>query len=113
MCDSVQTIEHLLFDCEYVRYIWDLVRLICNVNITFRIILGLEETFEHNSFVTVISFIVYKEWLLLSLQGKRRNVRNHLLLFKQELQMRLKIYENCYRFDCKLKEQMKEMIDMM
>ena len=39
------------------------------------------------------SFLVYKEWLLLSLEHKLRNNRIVLDYYKQGLLLRLKIYE--------------------
>ena len=43
--------------------------------------------------LTLVSFLVYKEWLLLSLENKLRNNRIVLDYYKQELLLRLKIYE--------------------
>ena len=43
--------------------------------------------------LTLVSLLVYKEWLLLSLENKLRNNRIVLDYYKQELLLRLKIYE--------------------
>ena len=44
---------------------------------------------------TNISCIVYKEWLLLSLDGKYRHPEIALEYFKQEIAIRLEIYKKC------------------
>ena len=72
VCGQVQTIQHLLYDCQYVKPLWRLVQQTCDININFKKIHGLDRYFEHNNLLTVISFLIYKEWLLLSLEKKKR-----------------------------------------
>ena len=57
---------------------------------------------EYNNIVTLVSFLIYKERLVLSLEGKSRNSNNIVLqYFKNELLTRLKIYELCSKFSIK------------
>ena len=58
-------------------------------------VLGLDEHFKFDCIATIVSFLVYKEWLLLSLENKKRNSNIVLEFIKQELALRLKIYEQC------------------
>lgn len=113
VCGLAQTIEHLLFDCIYVKPLWSLVDQICNINTTFRTIIGLDNACKENCIVTLISFIIYKEWLLLSLQNKCRNRNIVLSFYKSELLTRLRIYEKCKRFDSKFKIRMCELTSNM
>jgi len=114
VCNNPQTIEHLLFECSYVKPIWSLVGEICNVEITYKKLLGFEKDFVYNNFVSLICFLIYKEWLLLSLQSKKRNTCINLLFFKHELKLRLTIYENCARkFPLVLKNCMEKLINMI
>lgn len=94
-CTEVQTIEHLLFQCQYVKPIWKKVDSIFKVNLTFYKILGLDSNFDLNSVVTLVSFLIYKEWLLLSYKGHRRSNTLSFTYFKHEMCLRLKIYSKC------------------
>jgi len=95
VCSITQTIEHLLFDCLYVKPIWSLVEDLCKVSITYKLVLGLDNGFVYNNLVSLICFLIYKEWLMLSLQNKKRNKNVTFDLFKYELQLRLNVYEKC------------------
>jgi hypothetical protein len=71
VCGLPQTIEHLLFDCVYVKPLWSLVENVCSETISFKKIVGVDKCFHHNNFV--LCFLIYKEWVLLSFQRKHRN----------------------------------------
>ena len=55
--------------------------------------------FEYDSIVTIISFLIYKEWLLLSLENKQRKDNLNQMYFKSELQLRVEIYKLCKCID--------------
>ena len=65
------------------------------INITFHQILGLDKHFKYESITTIICFIIYKEWLLFSLDGKYRHPEIALEYFKHEIAIRLEIYKQC------------------
>ena len=44
---------------------------------------------------TIICFVIYKEWLLLSLENRKRKSVIALDFFKNEINLRLQIYEKC------------------
>ena len=44
--------------------------------------------FDHDNIATIICFLIYKEWLLLSLENKERNNVATLEHFKAELTLR-------------------------
>ena len=75
-----------------------MVEKICDFEITFDKILGIEECHSQDRILTFVSFLVYKEWLLFSLVDKKRNSNIRLDVYKNELALRLKIYEatSCY-----------------
>ena len=72
MCGLPQTIEHLLFTCRYVTPLWQIVDSVFDINVSFETILGVDQLCEYNNIVTLVSFLIYKEWLVLSLEGKPR-----------------------------------------
>ena len=60
-----------------------------------------------------MGFKFYKEWIILSLDNKKRNRNINLNYYKEELAIRLKIYDSCAKFDFRLKEFMNELITKM
>ena len=69
------------------------------VNISFEQILGLDPSFEYDEIATIISFLIYKEWLLSSLQSKHRSDNLDRIYYKSELQLRMDIYKLCKCID--------------
>ena len=78
-----------------MRPLWQIVELVFEVEINFERILGLDEQFEHDDIITIVSFLIYKDWLLPSLQNKDRNSVIALSFFIAELTLRQQIYEKC------------------
>ena len=94
VCNDIQTIPHLLFECHYVKPIWECVNNICNITMSFPIIVGLASC-NYDYVVSDVSFLIYKEWLLSSLENKRRNTPANVQNFKVEMMLRAKIYRSC------------------
>ena len=99
VCQEIQTIEHLLYDCSYVKPLWNIVDLVYGTKVNFIQILGLDELFNYGCVTTLICFLIYKEWLLLSLENKKRNSVIALEYFKNEIKLRIQIYEKCISVD--------------
>ena len=78
MCGLPQTIEHLLFTFRYVTPLWQIVNHVFNINASFETMFGVDQLCEYNNIVTLVSILIYKEWLVLSLEGKSRN--NNIVL---------------------------------
>ena len=99
VCELPQTIEHLLFECRYVKPLWVVIEKIIGARISFKQILGLDNLFREDFVLSVISFLIYKEWLVLSLENKLRNRNICLSYFKNELSLRIEIYKVCKCID--------------
>ena len=95
VCNQQQSIQHLLWDCEYVRPLWEKVKCVCDFPITYTKILGIDECYNQDNVLTIVTFLIYKEWLLLSLDDKRRRSTIDFKFYKQEITMRHRIYELC------------------
>ena len=72
---------------------------VCGIEISFGKILGTEGCNGYDHVLTLISFLIYKEWLLLSLEGKTRQRNISLEFYKNETELRRKIYELCAKYD--------------
>jgi hypothetical protein len=93
LCNSEQTIEHLLFSCKRPSFVWKLFSQVYHKNITFKTIVCGHEDKDISHVVTIIAFILYKEWLLCSLRSKKRKGDFPISLYVHELQLRQKVYE--------------------
>ena len=63
--------------------------------------MGLDPLFEYDAIATIVSFLIYKEWLLSSLENKQRNANLDTIYYKSELQLRIDIYKLCKCIDQK------------
>ena len=98
VCDEEQTIAHLLFECKYLSGLWARVSEALDYDIVCdSVICGtFDGNFQSNNIViTLVSFLIYKDWLLHSLESKKRPILYNMELFKFELQLRMKIYKKC------------------
>ena len=57
VCQEIQTIEHLLYSCSYVKPLWNVVDLVFDTKVNFIQILELDELFDHGSVTTLICFL--------------------------------------------------------
>ena len=110
VCGQSQTVEHLLYSCIYVKPLRRVTENFLGVDISFERMLGLDVFFAHNAIVTLIGFLIYKEWLLYSLADKHRRSCIDLTLYKNELIMRVKIYKLCKSIDKEFVDQLEALI---
>ena len=98
VCGETQNIEHLLYNCMYVKPIWKEFQSLFNVKISFATILGIDRNCEYDLIVTLVAYLIYKEWLLQSLENlqRKRNITYHFYI--EELDLRWKIYKRCRNF---------------
>jgi hypothetical protein len=73
ICNTEETIEHLLYQCHYAQSIWrDLFRL-AGVSITLaEIVIGNKLNLSYNFVVTLVAYLIYKPWLRESLRNVQR-----------------------------------------
>ena len=109
VCGETQSIEHLLCSCCYVKPLWQVVNTVYGISVNFKQILRLDEMFSLTAITTIISFFVYKEWLLLSLKDKKRSPVIALSYFKNELNLRIQIYEKCGNINTDYIESLKDL----
>ena len=76
ICDSKHSIEQLLFECRRATKLWHIVEDAYQITVCFtNIVCGLKDyDLVFNHVVTLLAFLLYKEWLLRSLENKNRCV---------------------------------------
>ncbi len=94
VCDSRQSIEHLLFECHRARIFWEHFTKVYKVNVRFsHIVCGCNENADQvNTIVNLVGFLLYKEWLINSIEHKNRSIIFPVSYFIKELQLREQIY---------------------
>ena len=94
ICEEVQSIKHLLFECGAIKRLWELVEEIINCKITYyEVICGFDKNLFANYITNITAFVIYKDWLLHSLQNEKRNPQINLAYFEHEISLRLEIYD--------------------
>ena len=103
VCGEKQDIKHLLFDCAYVKTLWEVIEDIVEAKIMYKnIILGIDGTTNlpfKNYVIDFCAFAIYKEWLLHSLEGKTRpktcNLKREQMIAHMNIQF---CVSNCFPF---------------
>ena len=91
LCYSDETIEHLLYNCIFVKTLWNNLGSLMDRPVSCRdVILG-TRCKETNFILTLISFLVYKEWLKASLENEPRP-EPCLVNYVSELKYRREVY---------------------
>ena len=82
--------------------LWRVVQSVFDITISFESILGVDNNSDCDNIITLVSFLIYKQWLILSLENKSRSNVTTSEYFKDELLTRLRIYDLCKK--CSVKE---------
>ena len=93
LCTEEQTVTHLLFSCSRAVCMWQIFYNAYNKPIQMKdIICGYDDP-ELCNMVNIIAFLLYKEWLLSSINGERRPRMFPTNFFRNEIMLRGKIYK--------------------
>ncbi len=86
VCRKTETIEHLIFECSYATLIWLKINEVLKRKIKLiDIILGINIEDDTNMIISLIVYLIYKEWINISMNSKKRQkkhrnpTRNHPL----------------------------------
>lgn len=92
ICNVKHTIEHMLFSCKHAKYMWQIVMTVYKINVNYQDIVCGHENQEMRFVITIIAFLLYKEWLLPSLDVRERRPNFPITYFTHELKLRRDIY---------------------
>ena len=65
----------------------------------FTTVLGIDSNSQYDFLITLLSYLIYKEWLILSLENLPRKQKIVFHFYKNELDLRWKIYKQCSSFN--------------
>ncbi len=73
VCNMTESIGHLIFECSYVLPIWSKVEATINKKLSLAdIILGTSLSCNNNMIVSIIVYLIYKEWINTSMNNVKR-----------------------------------------
>ena len=72
-CGELETIEHLLFKCVYVEKVWNPFSLLTDFTVNLSdIIIGVEFNNAMSFVISLVAYLIYKDWLQYSLNDSPR-----------------------------------------
>ena len=96
MCnEDIETIEHILFLCDYASTIWNDFKKLTGLTVSFKsIVTGIGLTSTEILMVTLVAYVIFKQWLLESFHNYRRVKYAGFLSIIPELKAKLSIYRH-------------------
>ena len=92
ICNTVETIVHLLYECSHAQMFWNLVTNATNIDISkFMVIFG-NGCEIYNNIISMISYFIYKEWLIMKHENKKRKWETTLPFLNKELNYQISLY---------------------
>ena len=93
ICNVHEDVVHLIYGCAYANEIWNFVQRHLNIDIKVTdVILGTNLSNLENNVISIIVYLIYKEWLIFSTDGKVRSNDVCWRFYRNEL----KWYANVY-----------------
>ena len=94
VCDSVQSVNHLIYECPYVKHIWNIIEMSLGIHIDFKLLLiGIDKNSHLNELLSIIVYCIYKEWLHQSFENHYRDPETILKKLKYDLYAKNTIYQ--------------------
>ena len=94
ICNASETILHLLYYCKYAQEIWSEIEDALDTEIKVDDIFLGHENDIINHIYSFILYYIYKDWLILSLEQKKRNTSPNTRLLKYDLERQCAIYKS-------------------
>ena len=78
-CNKIDSISHLLYECKLAKQIWHIINRSLSVNIQLEdIVFGTKLTSDLNYAVSLVSFCIYKHWIL-----NHMNIKDNIISSKK------------------------------
>ena len=97
ICNVNEDILHLLFNCRYASTIWADFCLRTGITVIAEdVLFGKEDISKtDNIMINLIAYLIYKKWLLESLNNVPRQLTDNLNNFKADLVFKKSLYKYC------------------
>ena len=86
---------HLIFNCVFAQRIWQYFEQKCNKHVALDdVILGNNLGKVDNFIMSIVCYLIYKQWLLHSLQVEPRSLDNTIEVFRRDVKCKLMVYKH-------------------
>ena len=92
ICQVTHDITHMLFYCVKAKQIWSVINQVFHLNISLKDIIITDLERDMCLFISLVSFLIYKEWLLFS-NDKSWKVHDIIAYVIWELKLKLQVYD--------------------
>ena len=100
ICGEAQNILHLLYLCQNAKQVWNYVEKHLNISITQKsIIYGIQNENIKTYIISLISFLIYKEWIICNNNQTSRTTDTLQSFVLPELTERQKLYKYIKEID--------------
>jgi len=100
ICNSVCDVIHLLIKCNIAEFAWSVAERILDSKLEVAdIIVGSRFDSIKNHFITLISFLIYKYWILSNNNKLKRSLPGFKLFLLKECKLRIEIYKCMKKYE--------------
>ena len=95
LCGGVESIEHLIYHCPFVREIWKKIESNLPTEITLRkIVFGIENNNVINTLISQITFSIFKSWVQCENDTSQNRTGDHIIrTIKNDLCFKLLVWK--------------------
>ena len=95
ICGNKETIEHLIFECPYASTLWSKLQDTFNIKLELQnILFGIAMQPYMTMITSLLAYLIYKEWVNLSLHNKTREITPSFTRYANELEYCRLVYIN-------------------
>lgn len=93
ICNVKEDVYHMLYDCVLAKRIWNYINIKLNVNIDINVFIYGSDNNEVNYITSLISFLIFKFWILCNKNIWQRHIRNILPFILSELKQEVLVLD--------------------
>ena len=94
ICGHDESVEHLLYNCQYAVKIWNEFNTSTGLKVDLHDVILTHNDNDSNFVICLVAYLMYKEWLMKSLDDNVRSNTPSMDNFKADLEYRRKIYDH-------------------
>ena len=95
ICNVEETIEHLLFSCDFAKRIWNDFMQKSTLSIQYEdVVLGVSHSVKINWLISLISYSIFVMWTRENIHNVCRNRNSNLETIKHYMSYRIALYKH-------------------
>ena len=85
ICEQIEDIPHLLYNCVFAQEVWQFIQQQLKSNISLNMVIYGGENYVETYLISLISYIIYKHWLLCKINHEIRTWTSFKISLSKEL----------------------------